>query len=106
MREAMFALENIEKELIYGTDTEPSKFAEVLDAEMLKNDKNWKKHYQGTELEIRLKRKYSFSDRCRYYMPTPAVEACRRSSAYKLAYTRNSAEPAQPVHADSVYEST
>ena len=68
-------LENIEKELIYGTDTEPSKFAEVLDAEMLKNDKNWKKHYQGTELEIRLKRKYSFSDRCRYYMPTPAVEA-------------------------------
>ncbi|MCQ4959072.1 class II D-tagatose-bisphosphate aldolase non-catalytic subunit, partial [Veillonella parvula] len=28
MREAMFALENIEKELIYGTDTEPSKFAE------------------------------------------------------------------------------
>ena len=44
MREAMFALENIEKELIYGTDTEPSKFAEVLDAEMLKNDKNWKKH--------------------------------------------------------------
>ena len=34
-----------------------------------------KKHYQGTELEIRLKRKYSFSDRCRYYMPTPAVEA-------------------------------
>lgn len=75
MREAMFALENIEKELIYGTDTEPSKFSEVLDAEMLKNDKNWKKHYQGTELEIRLKRKYSFSDRCRYYMPTPAVEA-------------------------------
>ena len=75
MREAMFALENIEKELIYGTDTEPSKFAEVLDAEMLKNSKNWKKHYQGTELEIRLKRKYSFSDRCRYYMPTPAVEA-------------------------------
>ena len=75
MREAMFALENIEKELIYGTDTEPSKFAEVLDAEMLKNDKNWKKHYQGTELEIRLKRKYSFSDRCRYYMPTPAGEA-------------------------------
>lgn len=75
MREAMFALENIEKELIYGTDTEPSKFAEVLDAEMFKNDKNWKKHYQGTELEIRLKRKYSFSDRCRYYMPTPAVEA-------------------------------
>ena len=74
MREAMFALENIEKELLFGTNTEPSKFAETLDAEMLKNDKNWKKHYQGTELELRLKRKYSFSDRCRYYMPVPDVE--------------------------------
>ena len=74
MREAMFALENIEKELLFGTNTEPSKFAETLDAEMLKNDKNWKKHYQGTELELRLKRKYSFSDRCRYYMPVPEVE--------------------------------
>ena len=74
MREAMFALENIEKELLFGTNTEPSKFAETLDAEMLKNDKNWRKHYQGTELELRLKRKYSFSDRCRYYMPVPEVE--------------------------------
>lgn len=74
MREAMFALENIERELLYGTDTEPSRFAETLDAAMLKDDKHWKKHYQGTELEIRLKRKYSFSDRCRYYMPVPDVE--------------------------------
>lgn len=74
MREAMFALENIEKELLFGTNTEPSKFAETLDAEMLKNDKNWRKHYQGTELELRLKRKYSYSDRCRYYMPVPEVE--------------------------------
>ena len=74
MREAMFALENIEKELLFGTNTGPSKFAETLDAEMLKNDRNWRKHYQGTELELRLKRKYSFSDRCRYYMPVPEVE--------------------------------
>lgn len=73
MREGMFALEQIEKELLFGTDMQPSKFAETLDAEMCRDDKHWKKHYQGTELEIRLKRKYSFSDRCRYYMPTPAV---------------------------------
>lgn len=73
MREGMFALEQIEKELLCGTDMQPSRFAEILDAEMCRDDKYWKKHYQGTELEIRLKRKYSFSDRCRYYMPTPAV---------------------------------
>ena len=75
MREAMFALEHIEKEVLYGTDITPSNFSEILDAEMLKDDKYWRKHYQGTELEVRRKRKYSFSDRCRYYMPTPAVEA-------------------------------
>ena len=70
----MFALENIEKELLYGTDMTPSNFAETLEAEMLKDDKYWRKHYQGNELELRLKRKYSFSDRCRSYMPTPAVQ--------------------------------
>ena len=79
MREAMFALEHIEQELLYGTDITPSHFAETLDEEMCKDDKYWKKHYQGRALEIRMKRKYSFSDRCRYYMPTPAVEkACDR----------------------------
>ncbi len=73
MREGMFALEQIEKEVLYGTDMQPSKFAETLDEQMCKDGKYWKKHYQGTELQIRLKRKYSFSDRCRYYMPTPEV---------------------------------
>ena len=87
MREAMFALENIEKELLFGTNTEPSKFAETLDAEMLKNDRNWRKHYQGTELELRLKRKYSFSDRCRYYMPVPEVEKAAERMLYNLRTT-------------------
>ena len=50
-------------------------FREVLDAEMLKNDKHWKKHYHGTDAEIALKRKYSFSDRSRYYYTTDAVNA-------------------------------
>jgi len=77
MREALFALANIEKELVYGTDIEPSHFIETLDEEMLKEQKYWSKHYKGTDLELRLKRKYSFSDRCRYYMPYPAVEAAK-----------------------------
>ena len=41
---------------------------------MLKNDKNWKKHYHGNEHELYLKRKYSFSDRSRYYMSLKSVE--------------------------------
>jgi len=84
MREGMFALENIEKELIYGTDIAPSGFQDALEAEMLKEGKHWRKHYQGTELELRMKRKYSFSDRCRYYMPTPAVEAAKAGLAASL----------------------
>ena len=46
---------------------------EVLDEAMLANPKNWQKHYHGNKQEIALKRKYSFSDRSRYYMPTENV---------------------------------
>ena len=74
MREALFALANIEKELFYGTDRELSDFMDVLENAMLKNPKYWTKHYVGTNLELRMKRKYSFSDRCRYYMPDEAVD--------------------------------
>lgn len=73
MREALFALAHIEEELLYGRDVKTSNLIETLDKAMLNDDKYWKKHYQGTDLEIRLKRKYSFSDRCRYYMPLPEV---------------------------------
>ena len=77
MREGMFALAHIEEELLYGTDIQPSRFIETLDKAMLADGKHWRKHYQGTELELRMKRKYSFSDRCRYYMPMPAVEEAK-----------------------------
>ena len=52
MREGMFALEQIEKELLFGTDMQPSKFAETLDAEMCRDDKYWKKHYQEQSLRF------------------------------------------------------
>lgn len=75
MREALFALAHIEEEVYYGTDKELSHFTDVLDEAMLKDPKYWQKHYTGTPLEVRMKRKYSFSDRCRYYMPVPEVDA-------------------------------
>lgn len=74
MREALFALAHIEAEVYYGTNQKLSNFIETLDAAMLKDPHYWNKHYVGTDLEIRLKRKYSFSDRCRYYMPQPEVD--------------------------------
>ncbi|MDO4500810.1 MAG: class II D-tagatose-bisphosphate aldolase, non-catalytic subunit [Erysipelotrichaceae bacterium] len=73
-REGLYALSFIEDEMCKINGLTPSNFRDVLDAEMLKNDKNWKKHYHGTADEIALKRKYSFSDRSRYYYTTEAVE--------------------------------
>ena len=73
-REALFALSFIEDEYCTVSSKTPSNFRKVLDDEMLKNDKNWKKHYHGTPEEIALKRKYSFSDRSRYYYATEAVD--------------------------------
>ena len=51
-----------------------SRFIEVLEEAMIQNPENWKKHYHGDEHMLRLKRKYSFSDRCRYYLPVPEVQ--------------------------------
>ena len=73
-REGLYALSFIEDEVCKVNGKTPSHFREVLDEEMLKNDSHWKKHYHGTEAEIALKRKYSFSDRSRYYYATEAVE--------------------------------
>ena len=81
MREALFALAYAEKEL-YGD--EGSHFMEVLDQAMLAQPKYWQKHYVGTEKEIALKRKYSFSDRCRYYMPEKEVSQAREAMINNL----------------------
>ena len=75
VREAIFALSMIEAELI-PDKSQRANFEEVLEAEMLKNDKDWIKHYHGTELEKHIARKYSFSDRSRYYFShEPVVKA-------------------------------
>lgn len=74
MREALFALAYAEREML---GDQGSHFMEVLDQAMLADPKHWQKHYVGTEKEIELKRKFSFSDRCRYYMPEKSVVEAR-----------------------------
>ena len=73
LREALFALDMIEKELI--PQEKRADFPAVLEKTMLANPGNWQKHYHGTEEELAFARKYSFSDRCRYYMGEPEVTA-------------------------------
>ena len=41
---------------------------------MTKNPADWKKHYHGSEKEKFLARRYSYSDRCRYYLTQPEIK--------------------------------
>ncbi|GHU63023.1 D-tagatose-1,6-bisphosphate aldolase subunit KbaZ [Clostridia bacterium] len=69
-REAVFALAEIEQELGIG---DPSDFKAVLESAMQGAPDNWQKYYRGTEAEQAYKRKYSLSDRSRYYFPDDRV---------------------------------
>lgn len=73
LREALFALSAIEEEIYIGSINSVSRFKSVLENEMLNNNIYWKKHYNGSSDEMLLKRKYSYSDRCRYYLSTKSV---------------------------------
>ena len=48
------------------------------------NPKYFAKHYYGSATEIAYKRKYSFSDRWRYYYATPEVELTRAAICAKV----------------------
>ena len=75
LREGLFALNYMENELFKNDpDVILSNFIETLDEVMLKKPENWKNHYHGSENKIRLALKYSFSDRCRYYLPDKEVK--------------------------------
>lgn len=65
LREALFALEGVEREVAEG---ELSGLRATLEAVMLENPVYWKKYYHGTDRQIAVKRAFSYSDRCRYYL--------------------------------------
>ncbi len=64
-REALFMFSHMEEILVDKRDR--ANFPEVLERVMLEEPSNWENHYHGTPRDIRLARKYSYSDRCRYY---------------------------------------
>lgn len=76
MREGLFALESMEKRLY---PTEPaggySRLEETLERVMLDAPANWKKHYHGDENSLALMRRFSLSDRCRYYFDNEELNA-------------------------------
>ena len=73
LREGLFALSAMEKELL-GESTEQSYFKDILEQEMIENPVHWEKYYFGLERKKMLSRKFSFSDRSRYYFIKPKVK--------------------------------
>jgi len=71
LREGLFALDAMEKELVAAE--KQADFKGVLEKTMLVSPGNWIKHYHGTDEEKRIKRMFSYSDRCRYYLTQPEV---------------------------------
>jgi D-tagatose-1,6-bisphosphate aldolase subunit GatZ/KbaZ len=72
-REAVFALAEIESAL-FGPG-QCSELMAVLEQVMLRHPQHWLDHYQGTPDEQAFARKFSLSDRIRYYWSFPAVQS-------------------------------
>jgi len=72
-REAVFALAMMELELISAGRR--SDLVEVLQEVMIRQPEHWQEYYRGDETSQRLARKYSLSDRLRYYWGNPQVQS-------------------------------
>ncbi len=71
-REAVFALSDIEEEWIESSQR--SSIRSVLENVMLDKPKYWQNYYHGSSEEQAFSRKFSFSDRCRYYWNDQTIE--------------------------------
>lgn len=71
LREALFALTAIERELVPAHAR--ADLAQFMDERMLAQPGYWERYYEGDADEQRLARRYSYSDRIRYYWASPAV---------------------------------
>lgn len=89
MREALFSLEQIEKELYNkGILFCKSGFSKKLLQHMLKDDKYWRGHFSGTRQEVAFNIKYGLSDRSRYYMMEEDVQEAVQTMLTNLADTK------------------
>ncbi|MEU2658369.1 D-tagatose-bisphosphate aldolase, class II, non-catalytic subunit [Streptomyces sp. NPDC007325] len=75
LREALFALAAIEDELV--PPGHRSRLAEVTEDRMREEPAGWAGYYEGGPDELRLARRYSYSDRMRYYWPDPEITAAQ-----------------------------
>jgi D-tagatose-1,6-bisphosphate aldolase subunit GatZ/KbaZ len=75
LRETFFALNMIENELLgEKKGIHSSELIDTIERQMFGVPKYWSSHYKGDEIQLRLARKYSYSDRIRYYWPNTAIQ--------------------------------
>ena len=77
MREALFALARIEDEMVPGPSR--SNLIDVVERRMLAEPAQWENYYHGDSATQRTARRYSYSDRLRYYWSHPEVESARKT---------------------------
>ncbi|NYF88913.1 D-tagatose-bisphosphate aldolase, class II, non-catalytic subunit [Tunturiibacter empetritectus] len=73
LREAMDAFAAIEELLI--APEEQSKLLQTLEQTMIANPQEWRPYYEGSPSQQQLLRRFSYSDRVRYYWHNPEVVA-------------------------------
>ncbi|WP_431240200.1 D-tagatose-bisphosphate aldolase, class II, non-catalytic subunit [Mycolicibacterium aichiense] len=75
MREALFGLAHIENQLLQESRSD---LIEVVERRMIANPQYWQAYYDGDPQTQQTARRYSYSDRLRYYWADDEVDAARR----------------------------
>jgi D-tagatose-1,6-bisphosphate aldolase subunit GatZ/KbaZ len=83
MREALYALAAVEDELVPAGKR--SELPSVVERRMLAEPEQWERYYAGATDTQRLLRRYSYSDRVRYYWPDPEIQAAQETLFSNLA---------------------
>lgn len=86
LREALYALEDIERELIDGRSR--SRMSQTVERIMLAEPQDWQSHYKGDTERQHLLRVYSYSDRIRYYWHKTEISASVNRLIANLRETR------------------
>jgi len=89
LREALFSLEEMERILYpFSPENGYSYISDTLEKKLMNNKKYWQKYYHGSEQEMAYARKFSLSDRCRYYLDDEDI----KMSIERLIHNINAAE--------------
>ena len=82
-REAVFALAMMEREFVPAEQL--SNILQLVEDVMLRSPGHWQKYYRGDAAEQAFKRKFSLSDRIRYYWAAPQVTAALKKLIENLS---------------------